>query len=89
MTIVQSEILRVRVTPRIHAKVMEFAERNSILNNAGDPSMSAAVRTLLEMMSSDGSQEAMYRIAYANARADLLQKVSEKYGLLISELSKL
>jgi hypothetical protein len=89
MTHVQSEILRVRVTPRIRVAVEEFASRNALLNKAGDPSISAGVRTILEMAASDGSQEDMYRIAYANARVDLLQKVSEKYGLLISELSKL
>jgi hypothetical protein len=89
MARVQSEILRVRVTPRIRDAVEEFARRNSIDNKAGDPSVSGAVRTILELAASDGSQEQVYRIAYANARADVLQKVSVKYGLLMQELARL
>jgi len=89
MARIQSKIVRVRITPELHALVTDFAERNSIENKRGDPSLSGAIRTILEITASDKSQEAMYRIAYANARADLIQQVSARFGRLIEELVKL
>jgi hypothetical protein len=78
-----------RVTPRVRALIEEFAVRNTIATKAGAPSVGGAARTILEIALSDQSQETMYRIAYANARADVIQSVSVRYGRLIEELSKL
>ena len=89
MTRIQSKIIRVRLTPRIHEIIEAYALNNGIENKRGDPNLSGAARTILEMAVSDGSKESLYRIAYANARADLLQSVSGHYGRLIEELAKL
>jgi hypothetical protein len=86
---IQSKIIRVRLTPQLHGIIEAYAINNGIENKRGDPNLSGAARTILEMAVSDKSQESLYRIAYANARADLLQSVSNRYGRLIEELSKL
>lgn len=87
--IIQSEIIRVRVTPRVREIVEEFAIRNTLGNKTGAPNLSAAVRTILELAAANGDQAEVYRIAYANARAEVIQRVSAKYGVLMDELSRL
>lgn len=89
MARVQSQSIRVRVTPQIREAILAYAERNGIENRRGTPNVSAALRTLLELMSSDGSQEAIYRIAYANARSDVIQSLTARFGRLVEELVKL
>lgn len=86
---IQSEVIGVRLAPRARGLLEEFAQRNALVNKAGLPNLSAAIRTIIELSAAGNDNEAVYRAAYANARADLIQSVSSKYGILISELSKL
>ena len=86
---IQSEVIGVRLTPRVRALLEEFAQRNGLTNKSALPNLSAAIRTIIELSAAGGDNEAVYRAAYANARADLIQSVSSKYGILMTELSKL
>jgi hypothetical protein len=89
MARIQTEVISVRLTPKMMELVLSFARRNQMLNPDGSPNVGAAGRALLALGLDQGNAgAAVFMAAYDSARSKILQHVQGKLKAVMTALTR-
>lgn len=87
MTKIQTEVITIKATPQLKEAVASFAIKASLLTENGLPNYSAAARQLIALALDQGDGAVVSKIAFENARAEILQSIGGKLDEVMIYLS--